>query len=395
MRRHRIVTFVIVFLLISVFSLTLAVAAPSARCFGETGFCISDDIRTYWEKNGALPVFGFPIGAAVQTTVDGKTITSQQFERARIEYHPYLAAPYTVQLGLLGGDVLAQTTGARIGQATARDAKDETGRAMASRKDCAWFNETQQYVCGDFYAYWRKYGVQLDNRIAITYAESLALFGLPISAVFSQTINGTAYQVQYFERARFEYHPENPVPYRVLTGLLGREVSATATTTTTPTPTATASTTTQALLPESDLATYRNNMPPFGYWNSPTNGEIVIAVSEMRYASQINGSTPAKRSKFVIGLFDIINNRASSGQLIRSNYRYFTIIDFEGNEYEPDLRTEQLNNWMQLKPIFPGGRFGGEIAFMIPDTTAVAQVKAYLTDGPPVTVELRVWPRLP
>ena len=136
-------------------------------------------------------------------------------------------------------------------------------------------------------------------------------------------------------------------------------------------------------------------MPPFGYWNSPTDGEIIIAVSEMRYASQINGITPAKRSKFVIGLFDIINNRASGGKAVRSDYKYFTIIDFEGNEYIPDARTLSLNNWMVTLNVTPGNRFGGEIAFMIPDTTAVAQVKAYLTDGPPVTVELRVWPKVP
>ncbi|HET8630995.1 MAG TPA: hypothetical protein VFL91_26545 [Thermomicrobiales bacterium] len=36
--------------------------------------------------------------------------------------------------------------------------------------------------------------------------------------------NGQTYRVQYFERARFEYHPENAgTPYEVLLGLLGRE----------------------------------------------------------------------------------------------------------------------------------------------------------------------------
>ncbi|GIV97011.1 MAG: hypothetical protein KatS3mg057_1668 [Herpetosiphonaceae bacterium] len=31
---------------------------------------------------------------------------------------------------------------------------------------------------------------------------------------------------QWFERARFEYHPSNPDPYKVLLGLLGTEQSA-------------------------------------------------------------------------------------------------------------------------------------------------------------------------
>jgi hypothetical protein len=52
----------------------------------------------------------------------------------------------------------------------------------------------------------------------------LALFGLPLSDLMVEKINGKEYQVQWFERARFELHPENPAPYNVLLGLLGNEV---------------------------------------------------------------------------------------------------------------------------------------------------------------------------
>jgi hypothetical protein len=38
--------------------------------------------------------------------------------------------------------------------------------------------------------------------------------------------DGNDYQVQYFERARFELHPQNEPPFNVLLGLLGREVRA-------------------------------------------------------------------------------------------------------------------------------------------------------------------------
>jgi hypothetical protein len=34
-------------------------------------------------------------------------------------------------------------------------------------------------------------------------------------------VNGQAYTMQYFERAVFEYHPENPAPHDVLLSLLG------------------------------------------------------------------------------------------------------------------------------------------------------------------------------
>ena len=50
------------------------------------------------------------------------------------------------------------------------------------------------------------------------------MFGLPVSDVQTEEIEGKPYQVQWFERARFELHPENQPPYNVLLGLLGNEV---------------------------------------------------------------------------------------------------------------------------------------------------------------------------
>ena len=54
----------------------------------------------------------------------------------------------------------------------------------------------------------------------------LPVFGYPISEEFSEVnaIDGRPYLVQYFERARFEYHPEHAgTPYQVLLGQLGDE----------------------------------------------------------------------------------------------------------------------------------------------------------------------------
>jgi hypothetical protein len=52
----------------------------------------------------------------------------------------------------------------------------------------------------------------------------LALFGLPLTGV-NQERNGDGWtgQTQWFERARFELHPELPAPYRILLGRLGAE----------------------------------------------------------------------------------------------------------------------------------------------------------------------------
>jgi hypothetical protein len=47
--------------------------------------------------------------------------------------------------------------------------------------------------------------------------------GYPISDELQERAeDGKTYWVQYFERARFEFHPENPAPFNVLLSLLGR-----------------------------------------------------------------------------------------------------------------------------------------------------------------------------
>ena len=55
----------------------------------------------------------------------------------------------------------------------------------------------------------------------------LPQFGYPLSEELTETLeDGKPYTVQYFERARFEYHPENPAPYDVLLGQFGRRIVA-------------------------------------------------------------------------------------------------------------------------------------------------------------------------
>ncbi len=79
--------------------------------------------------------------------------------------------------------------------------------------------------CGAVLKAWRANGLQIDGKRGVTEGESLALFGMPLSGLMTETLSdGKQYQVQWFERARFELHPENVAPYDVLLGLLGSEV---------------------------------------------------------------------------------------------------------------------------------------------------------------------------
>ena len=72
------------------------------------------------------------------------------------------------------------------------------------------FPETGKTVRGLFLDYWQNNG-------------GLAQQGYPISDMFTEIsgLNGKPYTVQYFERAVFEYHPENQPPFNVLLSQLG------------------------------------------------------------------------------------------------------------------------------------------------------------------------------
>jgi hypothetical protein len=76
--------------------------------------------------------------------------------------------------------------------------------------DGVYFPEVGHNVRGRFLAYWKEHG-------------GLPQFGYPITEEFTEEslIDGKSYTVQYFERAEFEYHPENEPPYDVLLSLLG------------------------------------------------------------------------------------------------------------------------------------------------------------------------------
>src|SRR5215216_7374103 len=73
-------------------------AQASQRCFVETGLCIDGRIRAFWEQNGGLSVFGLPITAQQQESIEGKLFQVQWFERNRLELHPENPQPYDVLL---------------------------------------------------------------------------------------------------------------------------------------------------------------------------------------------------------------------------------------------------------------------------------------------------------
>jgi hypothetical protein len=67
--------------------------------------CISGPIRAYWERNGSLPVFGFPLGPQREELTEGRSIQVQWFQRDRLE----IQADGTLTAGRLGARFLELT----------------------------------------------------------------------------------------------------------------------------------------------------------------------------------------------------------------------------------------------------------------------------------------------
>ncbi len=171
--------------------------------FDQTGHHLSDDFLNAWQANGGLRTFGYPISERLDE--DGREV--QYFERARFELHPeHAGTQYVVLASLLGVWV---TQGREDEEPFQRVDPPEGG----DTPDRRYFEPTGHTLSYGFKDYWEQNG-------------ALYVFGYPISEEFPEfnRDTGEEHTVQYFERARFEWHPENQgTPYEVLLGRMGAE----------------------------------------------------------------------------------------------------------------------------------------------------------------------------
>ncbi|PZR98723.1 MAG: hypothetical protein DLM69_08320 [Candidatus Chloroheliales bacterium] len=169
--------------------------------FPQTGHAISGIFLNHWQTHGGLMQFGYPLsdqmGAA--SDLDGKYYPTQYFERAVFEYHVENQPPYDVLLTLLGSQRYKEKY--PLGAPNQQPSTDHP----------YLFAVTGKTLGGKFIAYWEQHG-------------GLMQFGYPLSNEFREVseLDGKSYSVQYFERAVFEYHPENQPPYDVLLSQIGR-----------------------------------------------------------------------------------------------------------------------------------------------------------------------------
>lgn len=155
---------------------------------------VSPRFARYYEMMGGVRIFGLPLAAP--ELVNGREV--QWFERARLEHWPEFAGtPFEVQPGLIGREF---TEGRSFARQT----------FFVSTPEVRFVPETGHSLGGRFLQFWESHG-------------GLQVFGFPISEEFDEVLpDGRAYRVQYFERARMEYHPELAgTPDEVQLGLLG------------------------------------------------------------------------------------------------------------------------------------------------------------------------------
>lgn len=147
--------------------------AVESRYFPQTGRTVSGDFLRTFDRYG-LTHIGLPIS---DESAEG-SLRVQYFERARMEYHPDLAGTgMAIQLTRLGANLVPQEQTARI------EAAESKGRI--------YFQETGHTLEGQFLQYWQEKG-------------GLEAFGYPLT----EPMWDGGLQVQWFERTRMEYHPD-------------------------------------------------------------------------------------------------------------------------------------------------------------------------------------------
>ncbi|NNJ10992.1 L,D-transpeptidase family protein [Chloroflexales bacterium ZM16-3] len=147
--------------------------------FAESGHHLSNrsGFLNFWRANGQKLIFGYPI---TEELVEGGRIV-QYFERARFEFHPETPnAP--VQLGLIGSDLVAADG----------IAPDLLAGVENPQSGASYFPETSHSLSGEIRGYWDRHG-------------AIGIFGFPIS----EPLLEDGRTVQYFERARLEWWPED------------------------------------------------------------------------------------------------------------------------------------------------------------------------------------------
>ncbi|MBN1641350.1 MAG: hypothetical protein JXA09_08940 [Anaerolineae bacterium] len=167
-------------------ALRVSAQAEPVAYFPETGFNVSGDLLRFYQTHGGQTVFGYPLTRVFEE--DGRPV--QYFQSARLELHG-------------DGAVVLGALGAALREADPPLPAHEIPTDGHAGK--LYVAETGHTVSFSFLDYYRSHG-------------GASVFGYPIT---EWLIEPSGRIVQYFERAKFEWYPENPIGRRVQLGMLG------------------------------------------------------------------------------------------------------------------------------------------------------------------------------
>lgn len=175
------------FLWVAVMIIALLLSSVSAtqpqdqncRYFPDTGHYVCGEFREFFERRGDVEIFGYPLTEAFEDSQ--RQLRVQYFQRARMELHPYNPDPYKVQLGLLVDEL-----------GYSFPPVDPEQIPAFNNNLHHYFPETGRVVSYAFLDYFNEKG-------------GVDIFGYPRSEFMYED----GYIVQYFQRARMEWHPEH------------------------------------------------------------------------------------------------------------------------------------------------------------------------------------------
>jgi hypothetical protein len=161
--------------------------------FPETGHSIKGAFRYFWETNGGVANFGYPITEEYVPAYQAPL--TQYFEKARFELVEQ-NGQYHVRLGPLGAEILAGRSFPKA-------------QPIPNTAQRRYIPETGYIIQYGFKEVWETRG-------------GARIFGWPLSnELEEQTADGQVRIVQYFENARFEFWPQFAPGQRVLLSNLG------------------------------------------------------------------------------------------------------------------------------------------------------------------------------
>jgi hypothetical protein len=158
--------------------------------FPEKGHWVTGPfLEKYNSVSNPAVVFGEPITDAFQDELYG--ITVQYFEKVRFEYHPEEIPDLQVKISPLGSFVYRPNPSLPV---------------IFNPSACKFYPNVPPgfYVCYDFLSFFEEYG-------------GVSQFGYPISNFELED----EWIVQYFQKARFEWHPKDPSGQWVMVSDLG------------------------------------------------------------------------------------------------------------------------------------------------------------------------------